>query len=135
MANNPVLYILMRTDLDSLNPGKAMAQAAHAANQFVAYAREMKNVDGIFHEAFNEWERQANFFGTTIVLDGKDEETIVRLVNKCADRSYLSAVVVDPEYPLRDGKVTHILPNFITCGYVFSPNGKIEELSELSLHP
>ena len=31
--NKPYLYILMRTDLPSLNPGKAMAQAAHAANK------------------------------------------------------------------------------------------------------
>ena len=30
-----VLYILMRTDMDSLNPGKAMAQASHASNAFV----------------------------------------------------------------------------------------------------
>lgn len=35
-ANDPVLYILMRNDLDSMNPGKAMAQAAHAANEFTA---------------------------------------------------------------------------------------------------
>ena len=30
-----VLYILMRTDMDSMNPGKAMAQASHASNTFV----------------------------------------------------------------------------------------------------
>ena len=28
--DNLVLYIAMRTDLDSMNPGKAMAQASHA---------------------------------------------------------------------------------------------------------
>ena len=32
----PVLYILMRSDMVSLNPGKAMAQAAHAANCFTS---------------------------------------------------------------------------------------------------
>ena len=32
----PLLYILMRNDMDSMNPGKAMAQASHASNQFVA---------------------------------------------------------------------------------------------------
>ena len=31
----PVLYIIMRNDLDSMNPGKAMAQASHASNAFV----------------------------------------------------------------------------------------------------
>ena len=34
----PVLYILMRTDMDSMNPGKAMAQASHASNAFVSNA-------------------------------------------------------------------------------------------------
>ena len=31
----PVLYILMRTDMTSLNAGKAMAQASHATNAFI----------------------------------------------------------------------------------------------------
>ena len=31
----PVLYILMRGDLASMNTGKAMAQASHASNAFV----------------------------------------------------------------------------------------------------
>ena len=37
----PVLYILMRKDLKSMNPGKAMAQASHAANAFVHSNPEM----------------------------------------------------------------------------------------------
>ena len=32
---NPILYILMRTDMTSLNAGKAMAQASHATNAFI----------------------------------------------------------------------------------------------------
>ena len=34
----PVLYILMRTDMNSMNPGKAMAQASHASNAFITHS-------------------------------------------------------------------------------------------------
>ena len=39
---NPILYILMRTDMTSLNAGKAMAQASHATNAFI---QESERVD------------------------------------------------------------------------------------------
>ena len=35
----------MRTDMDSMNPGKAMAQANHAASAFVSNAEPGYNVD------------------------------------------------------------------------------------------
>lgn len=36
---NPILYLLMRTDMASMNAGKAIAQGAHAANQFTMTMR------------------------------------------------------------------------------------------------
>ena len=41
----PVLYILMRTDLNSMNPGKAMAQASHAGSAFANNAEPGYKVD------------------------------------------------------------------------------------------
>ena len=52
------LYILMRTDLPSMNAGRAMAQAAHAANQFIKEYGNNKEVQ--------KWQKDANGFGTTI---------------------------------------------------------------------
>jgi len=50
----------MRNDLPSLNAGKAMAQAAHAANSLTA---EWGHTNGV-----QEWTNKENQFGTTIVL-------------------------------------------------------------------
>ena len=62
----PVLYILMRTDMDSMNPGKAMAQASHASNAFVSNAEPGYNVD---EELFNAWQQSTTQgFGTVLVL-------------------------------------------------------------------
>ena len=41
----PVLYILMRNDMKSMNPGKAMAQASHASNAFVNTASDSDNAE------------------------------------------------------------------------------------------
>ena len=62
----PVLYILMRTDMDSMNPGKAMAQASHASNAFVSNAEPGYNID---EELFNAWQGSTTQgFGTVLVL-------------------------------------------------------------------
>ena len=58
----PLLYILMRNDMDSMNPGKAMAQASHASNQFVA------TLPTDAYDIYNEW-LQCNGFGTVLVLE------------------------------------------------------------------
>ena len=68
----PVLYILMRTDMDSMNPGKAMAQASHASNQFVA---EYQEHAGCSKELYNCYSVNANE-----VLILKDIEFIQSLI-------------------------------------------------------
>lgn len=133
MSDAPFLYILMRTDLDSLNPGKAMAQAAHAANQFVFLASHGAITE--IKEAYQEWMSQANAFGTTIVLDGLNEDKIRLAVEKASAEGYLSDVTIDPEYPIRDGELVHLIPDFLTCAYVFSHDGsRPKALSEFKLH-
>jgi Peptidyl-tRNA hydrolase PTH2 len=76
------LYLVMRNDLPSLNPGKLAAQAAHVAN--VAVKRgDRKTVKA--------WERQTKQrFGTTIVL-GATLQFIQAMM--------ASAIVRDPTYP------------------------------------
>jgi peptidyl-tRNA hydrolase len=117
----------MRTDLDSLNPGKAMAQAAHAANQF---AFEFKG-----NEFLERWEAETGFgFGTTIVLAIEDEADLNYYTSYAEDMGLPNGITHDPSYPIRDGKVTHLLP-LDTCGYIFSDTGPLEFLKKLSLHP
>lgn len=107
----PYLYILMRSDLDSLNLGKACAQAAHAANQFVRRVHQN-------YPLFNRWQESTpDGFGTTIVLD-VDGATLGKIVDFANLAGFPSGVVHDPSYPIRDGQVTHLIP-LNTCGYIF----------------
>ena len=113
----PVLYILMRNDLASLNPGKACAQAGHAANQF---AHKVANSDNeSAKRAFDEWASQVPGcgFGITIVLEASGT-TIYEKVCAAQKFGLVADMVIDPTYPVRDGDVTHLI-NIRTCGYIF----------------
>lgn len=130
-----VLYILMRTDLDSLNPGKAMAQASHASNAFVHQA---ENYSRKITDTLEEWRGETNQgFGTVLVLGGSmnDIEYTIGMM----DSEYVCGIVHDPTYPIRDGDVTHFIP-LNTCAYVFVPNKEDDMiaktiLSKFELHP
>lgn len=120
----PVLYILMRNDLASMNPGKAMAQASHASNAFVKDATVRLNGD-ITHSkdinlnnAFETWKGETGQgFGTVIVLAVNENE--MRTATMYADAcGFVNGIVHDPTYPLLDGDSVHFIP-LDTCAYVF----------------
>lgn len=136
----PVLYILMRNDLASLNPGKAMAQASHASNAFVhkfheyiqrMYARGDANAEDL-NVAFYEWENSTEQgFGTVLVLEGnmKDIDETVYLFQKLG---YVSELIHDPTYPILDGSVVHYVP-MNTCAYVFVANKEDDDVAKMLL--
>ena len=110
-----VLYILMRTDMDSMNPGKACAQAAHAANQFVT----LHSFTHTQLDKLRKWQAQTKYgFGTTIVLDAGAYNELEEYMEVASGSGLTHGKVTDPTYPVQDGQVTHLLP-IITCGYVF----------------
>lgn len=111
----PVLYILMRSDLDSLNPGKAVAQGSHAANKCVYEINKSGDEKQI--EILRNWEAEADGFGTCIVLSAKIQN-ISYLVNKAKEFDIVSGICHDPSYPLKDGETLHLIP-LDTCGYIF----------------
>ena len=147
------LYILMRTDLASMNAGKAVAHGAHAANQFEQHfdkvtftAKQIvtqmgnpeptKTFDGAeAYKNYVQWSRGTNgLFGTTITL-ASDIGSISSIVMSAHENDLIAGVVFDPTYPLRDGSVTHLIP-LNTCAYVFMDRNNIahrEILSSLSL--
>lgn len=131
------LYILVRTDLASMNSGRTAAQCAHAANYFIKAARELieylEDPNDEFTKAIDEWENQTvQGYGTTIVLDGGSEEDIKEKMISI-DGDYFSAAVIDPEYPIVDGSVVHILPDILTCAFAFPYNEDIK-LKDLKLY-
>lgn len=137
------LYIIMRSDLASLNPGKAMAQAAHAANQFI-YEWYLKRLDKKPIEPqlkqIRDWMGDRGF-GTTITLDGGENWTdIDNIMNLSARHGLMSSYVTDPGYPVQDGAITHLI-TLVTCAYVFVPGlaldmfKTLQPLKKMPLHP
>lgn len=127
-----VLYIIMRTDLESLNSGKGMAQASHASNAFVNkfHARMAEtNFEGIskssvaedLNKAFYDWENSTTQgFGTVLVLEGKMSECKFA-IDLFRMNDYIADIIHDPTYPIVDGEIVHYIP-LDTCAYVFVPN-------------
>lgn len=112
---NPVLYILMRKDIHSLAGGKGMAQAAHAANQFVEETTKNK--------LFKAWQGQAGTFGTTIVVGVDDLDRLEYEIDRARELGLSAGLTVDPTFPVRDGDAV-LLANVTVCGYVFGDKNK-----------
>lgn len=125
----PMLFILMRNDLTSMNCGKAIAQGSHASNAFVHHFQHVMRENGNtpsdsikeLNVKFHEWENATNQgFGTVIVLEA-DMKTIEKTVDKYSNMGYICGKVFDPTYPIVDGSVVHHIP-LHTCGYLFLPD-------------
>lgn len=135
------LYIIVRTDMASMNAGRTAAQSAHAANYFVKMAKDLiedLTEDDPFVRNFNEWENQTQQgYGTTIVLDGGSLDELTDLMYEI-DGDYFTTWVIDPEYPLQDGSYTHILKDVKTCAFAFpfgvEPTGITSGLRRLNLY-
>lgn len=125
----PMLYIFMRDDLDSLNPGKACAQAAHAANHAGVVLPVRSKDNPQIAELFNSWQLSTSQgFGTTIVFSAPIQ--VINDVDREANEMELvHSIIRDPTYPLRDGQITHLIP-LDTCSWVFCDKYKMTELLE-----
>lgn len=95
----PVLYILMRNDLASMNAGKGMAQASHASNAFVRHMNREETSDEQ-KKLFVKWELETEQgFGTVLVL-GVNETQMRTAVDIAEKLDYVAGVVHDPTYPI-----------------------------------
>lgn len=126
--SEPRLYILMRTDMDSMTSGKGMAQASHASNAFL---------DSVPDDITDTWRSETSQgFGTAIVLAVPSEKNMNEVVLDALENGFCAGIVHDPSYPVKDGAVTHLIP-VDTCAYVFVKENTVppESLKELRLHP
>ena len=88
------VYVLARTDLPSMNPGKLAAQVHHAGVQMMALMpagplTKAYVADGI--------EQGADHFNTTIVLGATLDD--IKRIERQWDHTWRWGVVVDPSYP------------------------------------
>jgi len=141
METFPVLYILMRNDMESMNSGKAMAQASHASNAFMHRALkeglEDQNSARPYDNLIEKWRNETSQgFGTVLVL-AVNHSDMEFTVNAALNYGFMAEVIHDPTYPLRDGDTTHFIP-VDTCAYVFADkNDPVTNLimGNFPLHP
>jgi peptidyl-tRNA hydrolase len=121
--DEPVLYILVRSDVCSLKGELSHAQIAHAANRAVHHINVVGNQEHC--NWLTSWESVYGF-GVTIVLDSRGTD-LVQLATeiRAIGLTDISDIVEDLDYPVRDGAVTHRIP-FITCAYAFGMKSKLE---------
>lgn len=104
------LYFFVRTDMESMTPGRVAAQVSHATS----YADQVFNNlgDGNFNKGlYDLWGNQTKQnFGTAIILDGCDIEHIKSSLLKLSSLGIQTGMVIDPSYSVPDGDVTHYLP-------------------------
>ena len=125
------LYCLMRTDLASMNPGKAIAQGMHAQAEAEAI---LAALGGEWTAMWTAWKLQAGHFGTTVTLGGAIDDIHTALV-MLGEAGFPCGVVHDPTYPLLDGRVMHLIP-LDTCAWTFGSAFRLKPLLvSLSLHP
>lgn len=130
-----ICYVLMRTDLDSLNPGKAMAQAHHNYGALKAAIRA--NI--AMQPAYIEWQRQTDQdYGTVITMGGTEREIqhALHCVTRISAQSRIAAGWVwDNSYPVRDGAITHEV-RLNTNAFVFGLKSDCADvIAGFELHP
>ena len=107
----PRLYIIMREDLWDMNPGKGMAQAAHAQALFDAYTPY--TLDG-YGKHYSAWAEDRGF-GVTLVLTAPKSEWI-RISLGVDYYGYVN----DPTYPYRNYYGKLFTSSEDTCMWVFA---------------
>jgi peptidyl-tRNA hydrolase len=131
----PRLYILVRTDIPQLNPGKLGAQAAHAGTKFMRHV--LTSNDAVLHAELAAWEGDRGF-GTKITLAATEAQIHDAMV-VLNDMGLLCSTVVDPSYPMTNYFGDHFTREELTCAYVFAPRTVSKEalayLRKFSLHP
>ena len=127
----PRLYIVMRRDLWDMNPGKAMAQAAHAQADFDLYmfpnpkATKSKEIA----DAVMAW-REDRHFGTTLVLHEP-----LGVMNRIQERVVHTGMTVDPTYPYRNHYGELFVSNEVTCMWAFAyTEAELEYMRQWRLH-
>lgn len=96
------LYIFMRSDLHSLNAGKAMAQSAHAATAFTDNFHENVYENILPEEVYDKWTSEGVNFGTTIVLDA-NEKQVDAVLQGLEDKNIKCPYgkIIDQTYPFK----------------------------------
>lgn len=139
---NPILYVFVRTDLPSMNPGKAQAHSAHAANCFIntaiiqSYQRPLVNSKGLCYYDIDplvlQWKNMTSQgFGTQINLKAP-WELVKQTVEFASEHpkngiSVFAELILDPTYPyyVPDEEIFNLIsPDIHTAPPIKLPDGR-----------
>lgn len=125
----PTLYIVMREDLWDMNPGKGMAQAAHAQADFDQCVEDTYPADSEFRSAHIQWCQDRNF-GKTIVLKATRDQ-----MNTISYNVAHAGITEDPTYPYRNYYGEVFTCNTVTSMWVFAIDEEdISYMKQFDLH-
>lgn len=99
-SDYPVLYVFVRTDLQSMNPGKSQAHSGHAANAFIYtnVIEKMQAGDKIKPNIWHWMQSTGQGFGTQINLKAPWDE-VLRVVAIAQEQNIAADIITDPTYP------------------------------------
>jgi len=129
----PTLYILMRTDIADMNPGKAIAQGSHATSDFEKWIRGIRAQPDQYGELIAEYDRwrEDRSFGRVIVLEATLDQMVTVVQENC-----FAGMTVDPTYPYRNWYGDLFVAEEVTCAWCFICDQTLpsDSLRELKLH-
>lgn len=134
----PILTILGRNDMDSMNPGKFGAQCSHASNAFV-FDLGSKVIEKSYNGGdltdvevqYVQWQGATSQGFGTVVTRAVTERQMRDTVEAAQESGLVAGLVHDPEYPVQDGATTHLIP-VDTCAYLFSMSNDPRALALIS---
>ena len=120
------VYVLLRTDLPSMNAGKAAAQVHHAGVQMVAKHGKQQLVQDYIKDGIAQG---AVYFNTTLVL-GATLDDIIRCgqeAENAGDDVVVFNTVTDPSYPffVENAEVADLIPESVAKAVKKMPDGRV----------
>lgn len=117
------LYVIVRNDLDSLNAGKAMAQANHSGTQFLS------QFNGKYPNVVKEWLNEGKGFGTVIVLESAIETLdYFKLAIEENKLALYSGIIIDDTYPIKVPKEFLKILSKEALDYLHKEHNLLEDL-------
>lgn len=120
----PTLYLFIRNDVQSMTPGKGIAQGSHVTDLFEKTMDSARAKSERWDGHYRRW-AEDGVAGRALVMgaDGADFSNLAYLC-RCWDETFighsdiLHGSYTDPTYPVRDGAVTHLVP-FNSAMFIF----------------
>ena len=126
VTRDMTVYVLVRTDLPSMNAGKAMAQVHHAGVQMMGKHGKRQLVQDYVKDGIAQG---AVYFNTTLVLGATLTDIIQRgqAAGAAGDDVVVFNTVTDPSYPffVENAEVADLIPETVAKAIKKMPDGRI----------